>query len=319
MKNVAIDINKQVIEIGKYITFSGKKAMSQFLFKNGYYRVSRYAKFAISYSSVLKKKPNSKFLFNPYEFDNELKMELFKIIRNVEIVFRNYVSYYMTISTSNPTFYLDQSYYTPSKSEKNKVSRNKNIAAFPKFLNELKEKEKSIRTDVKKYPELKDYRTGGQYYKEKLPAWVLFEYVDFGTIVTLFEYLNAVHRNKILSKMYNVKNVNKRIAKEFDTWLNAVRNLRNKCAHHNRVIGTTSSIVSKSSQEAVAFNMTSQTDLFSRIYAISKFLNQSERNKLKQKISKLIKKFEKCTISFDLINILPIDWETQFDNISLFF
>ena len=58
MKNVAIDINKQVIEIGKYITFSSKKTMSQFLFKNGYYRVSRYAKFAISYSSVLKKKPN---------------------------------------------------------------------------------------------------------------------------------------------------------------------------------------------------------------------------------------------------------------------
>lgn len=319
MKNVAIDINKQVIEIGKYINFSSKKTMSNFLFKNGYYRVSRYAKFAISYSSVLKKKPNSKFLFNLYEFDNELKIELFKVIRNIEITFRNYVSYYMTISTSNTTFYLDQSYYTPSKSEKNKLSRNKNIAAFPKFLNELEEKEKSIRTDVKKYPELKDYRIGGQYYGEKLPAWVLFEYVDFGTIVTLFEYLNAVYRNKILSKIYNVKNVNKGITKEFDTWLNAVRNLRNKCAHHNRVIGTTSSIVSQSSQEAIVFNMTSQTDLFSRIYAISKFLNQSERNKLKQKILKLIKKFEKCTVSFDLLNILPVDWEKQFDNISLFF
>ena len=225
----------------------------------------------------------------------------------------------MIISTSNPTFYLDQSYYTPSKSEKNKESRNKIIAAFPKFLNELKDKEKSIKTDVKKYPELKDYRTGGQYYREKLPAWVLFEYVDFGTIVTLFEYLSAVHRNKILSKMYNVKNVNKGIAKEFDTWLNAIRNLRNKCAHHNRVIGTTSSIVSKSSQETVAFNMQSQTDLFSRLYAICKFLNQSERNKLKQKILILIKKFEKCTVSFDLLNILPSDSEIQFDNISLFF
>ena len=62
MKNVAIDINKQVIEIRKYITFSGKKTMSQFLFKNGYYRVSRYAKFAVSYSSVLKKKPNLRVL-----------------------------------------------------------------------------------------------------------------------------------------------------------------------------------------------------------------------------------------------------------------
>ena len=319
MKNVAIDINKQVIEIKKYVTFSNQKTMSQFLFKNGYYRISRYAKFAISYSSVLKKKPNSKFLFNLYEFDNELKIELFKVIRNIEIVFRNYVSYYMTITTSNPTFYLDHSYYTPSKSEKNKVARNKNIAAFPKFFNELKEKEKLIRSDSKKYPELKDYRIGGQYFKETLPAWVLFEYVDFGTIVTLFEYLSAAYRNKILSEMYNVKNVNKGIAKEFDTWLNAVRNLRNKCAHHNRVIGTTSSIVSKSTQEVVTFNLKSQTDLFSRLYAISKFLNESERNKLKQKILLLIKKFEKCSVNFDMLNILPCDWEIQINNISLFF
>lgn len=319
MKNVAIDIDKQVIEIRKYINFSTKKKMAKFLFKNGYYRVSRYAKFAISYSSVLKKKPNSKFLFNLYEFDNELKIELFKIIRNVEIIFRNYVSYYMTINTSNTIFYLDKSCYTPSKSEKNKASRDKNIAAFSKFFHELQDKEKSIRTDIKKYPELKDYRSGGQYYNEKLPAWVLFEYVDFGTIVTLFEYLNAAYRNKILSKMYKVKNVNKGITKEFDTWLNAVRNLRNKCAHHNRVIGTTSSIVSKSSQETVKFNMQSQTDLFSRLYAISKFLNQNERNRFKQKILILIRKFEKCMVSFDLLNILPTDWDTQFNNISLFF
>jgi hypothetical protein len=40
---------------------------------------------------------------------------------------------------------------------------------------------------------------------------------------------------------------------------------------------------------------------------------------IKQKILKLIKKFEKCTVSFDLLNILPSDWEIQFDNISLFF
>lgn len=319
MKNVAININEQVIEIEKYITFSDKNKMRQFLFKNGYYRVSRYAKFATSYSSTLKKKPSYKFLFNLYEFDNELKIELFKTIRNIEIVFRNYVSYHMTISTSNPTFYLNEQYYTPSKSEKNKASRKKNINAFPKFFSELRTKEKAIRMDAKKYPELKDYRSGGQYYNEKLPAWVLFEYVDFGTIVTMFEYLSAAHRNKILSEMYNVKNVNKRVAKEFDTWLNAVRNLRNKCAHHNRLIGTTSSIVSMSSQETLEFNMLSQADLFSRLYAISKFLNHKERSKLKQKILSLINKFEKCTVNFDLLNILPSNWETQFNNISLFF
>ncbi len=77
--------------------------------------MSRYAKFATSYSSVLKQKPTSKFIFNIYQFDSELKILLFKYIRNIEIMFRNYVSYYMTITTGNPIFYLDQNSYTPSK------------------------------------------------------------------------------------------------------------------------------------------------------------------------------------------------------------
>lgn len=225
----------------------------------------------------------------------------------------------MTITTSNPIFYLDQSYYTPSRSENNKAIRQRNIDLFPKFLNDLKAKEISIRTNAKKYPELRDYRFGGQYYTDKLPAWVLFEYIDFGTLVTLFKYLNATYRNKILTTMYKVKNVDKSIAKEFNTWLTAVRNLRNRCAHHNRVIGTSSSIVIQSSQESTSFHLQSYTDLFSRLYAISKFLSSKERNKLKFEIKKRINKFEKCGICFDLLNIFPTDWENEFDNISLFF
>ncbi len=95
-----------------------------------------------------------------------------------------------------------------------------------------------------------------------------------------------------------------------DTWLDAIRNLRNVCAHHNRLVGRTSPIVLPERHEINL--LTSQTDLFSRLYALKKVLNEEDGNELKKDLQKIIRKAKFDVYQF---NILPSDWEILYDDI----
>ena len=67
-----------------------------------------------------------------------------------------------------------------------------------------------------------------------------------------------------------------------DTWLDVIRNLRNVFVHHNKLIGKTSSIVLTVAGEEKS--LVSQTDLFSRLYALKKVLNEKDGLKLGVKV-----------------------------------
>ena len=64
-----------------------------------------------------------------------------------------------------------------------------------------------------------------------------------------------------------------------DTWLDAVRNLRNYCAHPSMVVGMTSSVV-----------IPDNTNLYSRLYALKKILPQKDADMLAEELEKLISK-----------------------------
>ena len=57
----------------------------------------------------------------------------------------------------------------------------------------------------------------------------------------------------------------------------------------------------------------SNTDLFSRIYALKKILPTSEHEYLKHDLQKLI---QHSKINIFMLKILPNDWESRYDNIS---
>ncbi len=314
MSNIVIDFNNQLSELKKYIIFDKEKLVKKFLIDNGYYRTSRYAKFSLKYASLLKSKPSSDFLLSLYRLDEDLRIVLFKYIRYIEITFRSTLSEILVANTNDCVFYLDANNYTPSKSERDKKTRNLNVKQFGSFFTDLQKKEEDLRRNAIKYPELKDYRSKGQFYGEKIASWALFEYLDFGTIVLIYEYLTGDMRKSILNSRYNYDNISKSTTKEVDTWLNAIRNLRNKCAHHNRIIGTTSSVVLKHSIDTDV-TLESDSDLFSRIYAIIKFLPKEEVRQLKAQLQKIIKKFEKDAYSVSDLDILPKDWEEKINKI----
>ena len=96
----------------------------------------------------------------------------------------------------------------------------------------------------------------------------------FGVYIRETElYLILKFNKAVLTYGYSKNNYGKEVTKQIDTWLDAIRNLRNVCAHYNKLIGKTSSIVLPIFGEEDI--LVTNTDLFSRIYALKKILNDN--------------------------------------------
>lgn len=117
-------------------------------------------------------------------------------------------------------------------------------------------------------------------------------------------------RKEVLSYGYTKRNYGKEVTKQLDTWLDAIRNLRNVCAHHNKLIGRTSSIVLPAYDDVDI--LITNTDLFSRMYALKKVLHEKDGTALKEDMVKILKKAKFDVYFFE---ILPRDWESRYDRI----
>lgn len=307
-----IDIENQISLMKKYVVFSKKIKMRRMISYTGYFRASRYGKYLLSFTNVIKNKPNQELLFAVYNFDVELRNLLFNYCKKAEIQFKCYLSNAVSIKKNNPIFYIDKTFYTETKGENDKKKRASNRQYFNnKFFKNIVQEEKALRRNVNKYPELKEYRTGGQRASKKIPCWAAFSYFEFGTITNIYSYLSGDLRKAVLTYGYSKKNYGKQITKQMDTWLDAIRNLRNACAHHNKLVGKTSSIVLLDISDDASL-LSSYTDLFSRIYALKKVLRDEDSKQLKKELKSII---SKAKFNIYQLNILPNDWEDLFDRI----
>ena len=166
-------------------------------------------------------------------------------------------------------------------------------------------------TTVRKYPELKEYRKGGNKQKNKLPVWVAFSYFELGTVTMMYNYLRGDLRKAVLSYSFGKKSYSKRDTEIVDTWLDAVRNLRNYCAHNSMLVGMTSSVVLLDLNDDVNI-LKADNDLFSRIYALRKLIPSDDASNLKRDIKNLIKR---TSVDIILLGVLPRDWDDIYDRI----
>jgi abortive infection bacteriophage resistance protein len=313
-REMPIDLEEQVNAIKKYVVFRQRKRMRNFLQYAGYFRVSRYGKYLLSCVGNLGSKPKQDLLFQLYDFDVKLRNLLMLYCNKAEVRFKSAVSNAVSIRTQDEVFYLNQQYYTPTKSEKDAKTRNRNVKYFYGFLNGITDKESALRKDVVKYPELKEYRKGGSRHNNSLPVWAAFSYFEFGTITMLYSYLRGDLRKQVLTYAFSKERYKKEATKQVDTWLDAIRNLRNYCAHNSMVSGMTSSVVIRDLNDGQEV-LPRDTDLFSRLYAIKKILPKQDSEQMKKDLEKLIK-----ATKFDVyqLNILPSNWSVLFDQIREF-
>lgn len=307
-----MDLESQVVLMKKYITFRQRKKMREFLGYAGYFRASRYGKFLLTQVNAFGSKADSKVFFELYDFDVQLRLLLFKYCKKAEVRFKSAIANAVSLKTGDAGFYLDRQYYTPTKSEKDKKTRNRNITFFnTKFFANLTNDEEKLRRDVVKHPELREYRKGGTRQNNVLPVWAAFSYFEMGTIVMIYSYLRGDLRKEVLDYTYSASNYKKEVTKQMDTWLDAVRNLRNYCAHHSMVVGMTSSVVIPDNRDSTDV-LPDNTNLYSRLYALKKILLQQDADMLMNELDRLI---SRTKIDVYKMNILPANWKDLYDRI----
>ena len=307
-----ITLDSQAELMRKYIVFQRKTRIKKLLLYTGYFRLSRYGKYLLSFTNEMKSKPEQSLLFDVYDFDVELRKLFFNYSKKAEIQFKSHLSNAIALKTNDDIFYLNKAYYTDTKGDNDKNKRISNRKFFNnKLFKNIQNQEKELRQNVVKYPELKEYRVGGSRSKKKIPCWAAFSYFEFGIVTNIYSFLRGDLRKEVLRYGYSKPKYGKEVTKQMDTWIDAVRNLRNVCAHHNKLIGKTSSIVLPTYDDENI--LVSNTDLFSRMYALKKILNDNDGKALKKD---LIKAVGKAKFDLYLFEILPIDWESRYDRIS---
>lgn len=115
----------------------------------------------------------------------------------------------------------------------------------------------------------------------------------------------------MLDYTYSASNYKKEVTKQMDTWLDAVRNLRNYCAHHSMVVGMTSSVVIPDNRDSTDV-LPDNTNLYSRLYALKKILLQQDADMLMNELDRLI---SRTKIDVYKMNILPENWKNLYDRI----
>jgi len=159
-------------------------------------------------------KPKSSFkqVIDLYNFDTELRMLIFSVIEKIEISLRTKLIYHMS-HAYGPWWFQDTTLF-------------KDTPALIKTLEKLREE-----VERSKETYMKEHRRKYKDDKRYPPAWKTLELTSFGG----------------LSKLYgNIKNtipVKDAIAQEFGavnhtfipSWLQAISQIRNICAHHGRL------------------------------------------------------------------------------------
>ena len=180
--DVPITTEEQIKMMKKYVVFEKNKKMKNFLDYVGYFRASRYAKFLLSYSNIYAGKPSHNVLYQLYEFDFELRKILFEYCVKAEVQFKSILANAVSLKTGDAVFYLNENNYTKTRGERDKSNKLKNIEAFNKFINAIIDKEEILRKNNHKYPELKEYRKGGERENSNIPCWAAFYYFELGSI-----------------------------------------------------------------------------------------------------------------------------------------
>jgi len=185
-----------------------------YLINVGYYRLSGYWITMQSDKVNHIFKPNSTFdnVISIYQFDRELRLLLFEIIERIEIALRTRMVYHLSHEV-NPWWFEDSTNF------KNTVAHTDTLISIDRELQQTKEE--FIKEHYLKYHT--DTR--------RPPAWKTLNICSFGTISKLYGNLADRLQSKDL------------IAKEFGTanksylpsWLQAISQIRNICAHHGRI------------------------------------------------------------------------------------
>lgn len=244
-----------------------------------YYRLSNY----FEPFSVSKHKYENGVTFNKimrvYEMDRKLRSILLAALEEVEIALRAVISNYHALK------YGALGYLNPSC-----FGLQHNHQSFIARLNHLVESN-SDRDFVKHY----NAKYGG-----KFPLWVMVELFSFGTLAFFFKEMQNADKKAIAGEYYGCS------SSELDNWVFCLNELRNYCAHYNRLYASTFPVMPKTPRD---FPFELQSDVFGYIIILKQMFHSKANwnERVAKPVSRLINK-NKNDIRLSDIGF-PEDWE----------
>ncbi|OCH47001.1 Abi family protein [Aliivibrio fischeri] len=162
-----------------------------------------------------------------YRFDEELRSFIFSIICRIEIKLRSKLDQVVASHANNPFWYLDNALFIPSKI----YSMDGVRASLSSYFQQSKD-------DFSNHFKGNYYNDTNDHFKQLPPFWVVTELATFGQIRTIYssieksQFQGGQNTNKLnsLAHEFGARNF-----VELNNWITAIRDVRNRCAHHSRV------------------------------------------------------------------------------------
>ena len=163
-----------------------------------------------------------------YLFDRKLKMILFEALENIEISVKTQLSNIMSIAHGSH-WYTDSSHFI-SEAERKTIIRDTIVGTdIPKLFNHsdfLSTIEKELEAPEEFF--LKHYKK--TYEPLHPPSWMMMEMITFGTLSLMFENLKPSSEKTQIFEAFTLTK------KHMISWLHCFSFIRNKCAHHSRLV-----------------------------------------------------------------------------------
>lgn len=227
-----------------------------------YYRISNYFEpFSISKHKYEEGTTFEKIM-QIYEMDRKLRSVLIAALEEIEIALRASVSNYHALK------YGALGYLNP-----NTFDRSHNHQSFISRVNHLidcGEEREFVRHYNSKY--------GG-----KFPLWVVMELFSFGTLAFFYKDMHTTDKKTLANEYYGCS------PSEMDNWIFCLNELRNYCAHYNRLYGNHFPVLPKTPKN---FEPELKDDVFGYLIVMKQLYHNHENwnERVVKPISRMLKK-----------------------------
>ena len=211
---------------------SDEESAKIFLMSINYYRFTGYAlHFEIfkngSKSHQFKRNTTFQQVQRLYEFDSKLRDLIFSYTEHIEVAIRTAICYFLSLKHNNSHWYLSNSLF-------------KNLSYYKKFKELIKKRtSKSSEIFIQSYRE--------KYNPKDYPAaWMITEILSFGEWSRLYSNLKRPEQ-KIIANYFSCS------PKQLTSWMKTLNELRNICAHHNRLWNRTIKAIPKDPKIEINF------------------------------------------------------------------
>ncbi|WEV50417.1 Abi family protein [Lactobacillus sp. ESL0731] len=298
------------------LTFGDEERIKRYLLTNNYYNIiNGYSKFfQEEKSNLYRKDVTFDEIATLYFFDRELKITLLNAILNAEHHLKSIFAYRFAEKHKNEKYaYLNFTSYD----EKNSVQVSKIILRLSQLIKRKTNRRKSTANNAIDF-----------YVKRHndVPIWVLIDFIDFGTLCELIEIVPTSMQNKIAKDLNSFisENLNQDVnmfePEVMVSFIKNIHEIRNICAHNNRLLGYECRADSKYFEQLCCHYNIAVKDQRRSVYSVflnlQCFLSRTEFCILNNTVRKRCKYLGSKINSIDSNEILssigfPKNWEKQ--------